>query len=223
MDLMEEKFGFWAFKLSGIIIVFFILQNSIPGFTDFFVLNQSAFPQIWRFVSAVFLHGGLGHIAYNLFALVLFGSMLERLIGSRRFLYVFFVTGILANLFSVNFYPSSLGASGAIFGVIGALILVRPGLMVWAFGLPMPIFVAGILWAAGDIIGAVGFFSGNPLDNTGNLAHLSGMAFGLAMGLYYKRKGFVKNLQGPAGKSRKHEVYVNEDYARRWEDRYLGS
>ena len=58
---------------------------------------------------------------------------------------LFFISGILANLISVNFYNSSLGASGAIFGVIGALVVVRPWMFVWAFGLPLPMIVAGIL------------------------------------------------------------------------------
>ena len=71
------KFRFYAFKLCGVIIAFFILQWLIPGFTDLFVLNSAAWVEVWRFVTSIFLHGGLGHIAYNLFALALFGSILE--------------------------------------------------------------------------------------------------------------------------------------------------
>src|SRR3989338_128069 len=141
---MTEKFRFYAIKLSLAIIVVFIFQIFVLDFTEMFVLNSTAFQQPWRFLTAIFLHGGLGHLVYNLFALLLFGSILEQLIGGKRFLFVFFLTGILANLVSVNFYSSSLGASGAIFGVLGALIFVRPMMVVWAFGLPMPIFVAGI-------------------------------------------------------------------------------
>jgi uncharacterized protein len=207
------KFKFYALKLSGIMIVVFVLQLIIPVFTDWFVLNESAWSVTgwYRFFSAVFLHGGLGHLAYNIFALALFGSILEGLIGGKKFLTVFFVTGILANLFSVNFYSSSLGASGAIFGVIGALIFVRPLQVVWAFALPMPVFIAGIVWAVGDIIGAIGYFSGNPLDNTGNLAHLSGMFFGLVLGaLFRKRK-----------KRRERKIMVDERSVRKWEEGFL--
>jgi membrane associated rhomboid family serine protease len=117
----------------------------------------------------------------------------------------------LANIVSVNFYSSSLGASGAIFGVIGALIIVRPWQPVWAFGLPMPMIVAGVAWGIGDIVGAVGFFLGNPLNNTGNIAHLSGMFFGLVLGgIYGKRKR----------RSKKEEV-VHEKDVRDWERGYL--
>lgn len=191
----------------------FVAQLLIPGFTDIFVLDTSAWTEVWRFVSSIFLHGGVGHLLYNLFALMLFGSVLEALIGGKRFLFVFFATGIISNLISVNFYPSSLGASGAIFGVIGALILVRPLQVVWAFSLPMPIFVAGILWAIGDIIGAIGFLAGNPIDNTGNIAHLLGMGFGLLLGIFYRRK-FRKG-------KRNERFKLDEKTARDWENNWM--
>ena len=155
--MAEKRFRYYAIKLSLIILAVFILQILFDGFTEFFVLDSSSWFQVWRFVTAIFLHGDTVHLLYNLFALLLFGSILERLIGEKKFLLVFFATGILANLISVSFYPSSLGASGAIFGVIGALIFIRPSLPVWVFGLPMPIFIAGILWAVGDVMGAFGF------------------------------------------------------------------
>ncbi|MGV8142797.1 MAG: rhomboid family intramembrane serine protease [Candidatus Pacearchaeota archaeon] len=179
--MIKNRFRFYALKLCAIIFVIFLVQLVSSSFTDLFLLNSGSFIQPWRFLTSIFLHGSFMHLFYNLFALALFGSMLERLIGSKRFLIVFFVTGILANLVSVNFYDNSLGASGAIFGIIGALIFVRPLMVIWAFGLPMPIFIAGILWAAGDIIG---FFVPS---NVANLAHLSGMFFGLIIGVFYRK------------------------------------
>jgi membrane associated rhomboid family serine protease len=184
------------------------------GFTEMFVLNESAWTQPWRFLTSVFLHGGIGHLALNLFALLMFGSILEKFIGGNRLLFVFFVTGILANLISINFYDSSLGASGAIFGIIGALIFVRPMLPVFAFGLPMPMFVAGVLWAGVDILGTIGFLTGNPIDNTGNIAHLSGMFFGFIFGGVY-RKLLRK-------KSNRINVSLDENEIRSWERRYMG-
>ncbi len=201
------KFRFYAIKLSGIIIIVFLLQRFFNGFTELFVLNHRSFVEVWRFFTAIFLHGGAVHLFYNLFALVLFGSILERLIGSRNFLVLFFATGILANIISVNFYESSLGASGAIFGVIGALIFVRPGQMVWAFGLPMPIFIAGILWAVGDVIGI--FMP----RNVANIAHLSGMFFGIVLGALYKSR---------EGKRRELKVEIDEGAVRKWERSFLG-
>lgn len=193
-------------------IIIFLFQILFKGFTELLILNILAFGELWRFISSIFLHASLLHLIYNLFALALFGSILESLIGSRKFLVVFFISGILANLISVNFYSSSLGASGAIFGIIGALIAIRPLLIVWAFGLPMPIFIAGILWGIGDLLGAVGFLIGNPINNTGNIAHLSGMLFGLILGMLFRERKIRK---------RKSRALIDEHAMRGWEDSYL--
>ena len=208
------RIKFYALKLCLIMIVVFFIQIFVKGFTEIFILDSAKMEEFWRFISSVFLHGSLIHLIYNLFALALFGLILESLIGSKRFFGVFFITGILANFISVNFYSTSLGASGAIFGVIGALIVVRPMLIVWAFGLPMPIFVAGILWGFGDLAGAYGFLIGQPIDNTGNIAHLSGMIFGLLFGVFFKGRR-------KANKKRRDRLLINERKVRRWEDRYI--
>ncbi len=208
-----EQHRFYAFWLVGICVAFFLVQLASESFTDAFLLNERAFAQPWRFVTSVFLHGGLAHLLYNMFALGLFGSMLERLVGGRRFLLIFFATGIGANLISIFFYPSSLGASGAIFGVIGSLVIIRPTMVVFAFGLPMPLFIAGIVWVAGDVIGAASYLAGSPRDSTGNIAHLSGIGIGFLFGLFYREW---------SARSRSRErVSIHESSMREWEDRWM--
>lgn len=182
MRLRKNRFRFYALKLCGWMFLIFLIQLFLNGFTEFFLLDSSKPFEVWRYFTSIFLHGSIPHLLYNAFALALFGSMLERLLGSKRFLWIFFVTGILANIFSINFYDASLGASGAIFGVIGTLVAIRPLMFVWAFGFPMPLFVAGIIWAAGDLIGLF------VPSNVANLAHLSGMFFGLILGFIYRKK-----------------------------------
>jgi len=108
--MMESRFKFYAFKLAGVIILIFLAQILISGFTELFILNQGFYFQIWRFFTAIFLHADLTHLIFNLFGLVLFGSILESLIGGKRFLLIFITAGILANILSINFYASSLGA-----------------------------------------------------------------------------------------------------------------
>ncbi|MBS3077505.1 rhomboid family intramembrane serine protease [Candidatus Pacearchaeota archaeon] len=207
-----KRFRFYALKLCLLMILIFIIQILFSSFIDILVLDQTSWQQPWRFVTAIFLHGGIAHLLLNLFALVLFGSILESLISSKRFLVVFFTTGILANLIAVNFYDSSLGASGAIFGILGALIILRPLMVVWVYSIPMPMFVAGIVWAAADILGAYGFFTNNPLNNTGNIAHLSGMFFGILFGFLY-RKLLMKK--------RKFNVSLDEHEVRSWERSWM--
>ncbi len=117
------------------------------------------------------------------------------------------MTGILANILAINVYSSSLGASGAIFGVIGALIVVRPLLVVFAFGLPMPIIVAGVVWVFIDIIGL--FIP----SEVANLAHLGGIFFGLILGAIYR------DWKQP--RKRRESERLNERIVRKWEDYYM--
>ncbi|MDP3882009.1 MAG: rhomboid family intramembrane serine protease [Nanoarchaeota archaeon] len=162
----------------------------------------------WRFASSLLLHGSFGHLLYNMFALALFGSLLEKFIGGRKFVLVFFISGIIANLIGINFYDSSLGASGAIYGVFGVLMVIRPGMIVWAAGFPMPMLIAGFVWAAGDLIGL--FIP----SNIGHIAHLSGMIAGLFYGIFvrvrYKEKRKSDN-----------RIIIDERDVRRWEDYYM--
>src|SRR3989338_11138005 len=115
----KNKFNFYALKLCGLMFVVFLIQLFVDGFTELFLLDSNASVQVWRFITAIFLHGGFAHLLYNLFALALFGSMLERLIGSWRFLIVFLFTGVGANFNNINFFFSFFGAFGGVFWILG--------------------------------------------------------------------------------------------------------
>ncbi|MBU1136209.1 MAG: rhomboid family intramembrane serine protease [Nanoarchaeota archaeon] len=205
-----KQIKFYSIWLSLICIIVFIIQSIIPGFTELFLLNSSKSFEIWRFVTSIFLHGSSIHLVYNLFALLLFGLILESLISSRKFLIVFFLTGIFANLISVFFYEKSLGASGAIFGIIGTLTILKPLMTVWAFSLPMPLFVASIIWLIGDVLGV--FIP----SNTANLAHLSGLAIGLIIGVLIRTK---KQIQ--EHKTYTRNIKIPEPDIRGWEDEFM--
>ena len=198
------RIRFYALWLSLICVIIFALQLAVPGLTDLFLLNSSFPFEIWRFVTAIFLHGSLAHLISNLFALALFGTILEFVIGSRRFLIVFSVSGIVANLVAINFYNSSLGASGAIYGVLGTLVVLMPLMIVWVYGLPMPLFAAGIFWVGASVLGLFA-----PSD-IGDIAHLSGIAVGFIFGIIYRTK--KENIKG-------ERINLNERYLRSWEAR----
>ncbi len=202
---------FYTIWLVLFIIFVFVLQFLIPNFTAFFILNQFSFQQPWRFVTAIFLHGSLIHLVYNIFALVFFGLITEKIIGSRNFLFLFLSSGIFGNVVSVNFYPSSLGASGAIYGIIGTLTIMQPLMTVFAFSIPMPMFLASILWAGGDLLGV--FYSP---ENIGYIAHISGLIIGLVFGLISR---FFRKSKNPKEKIYKKEI--SEDELRNWENSWI--
>jgi rhomboid protease GluP len=79
--------------------------------------------QYWRLVTPIFLHAGIAHLATNSFSLVIFGRTVEKIFGSRKFIIIYIAAGIMGNIASFAFSMSdSLGASGAILGIGGALL-----------------------------------------------------------------------------------------------------
>ncbi len=192
---------YYALALCGIIFAVFLLQQ-IPGFTEAFLL--SGFDRPWTLVTSMFLHGDPMHLLSNLFALGLFGLIFESRFGEKRLLAVFFAGGIASSLASAMFYDASLGASGAIFAVIGVVAVTMPRMIVWNLGVPMPMIVAAIVWLILDIAGV--FFP----SSTANMAHIAGMAFGAVVGLIWRKP------------EKRGEKAVNNSEMDEWEERWMG-
>lgn len=176
--------------LIGINVVFFILQLVIPEFTNFFVLDPSnILYKPYTILTSMFLHGGMNHIFWNMYGLMMFGQILENRIGWKQFLFIYLFSGIMAavghivfSIFLFGSAPPALGASGAIMGMLGTLIILMPELrLLFFFFVPMSLRTAGIIWIIMDLLGV---FVPNGI---GNIAHLVGIACGLIFGLYLKR------------------------------------
>lgn len=179
-----------------------------------FTLRPDYITYVWTWITSVFSHspGTLVHILFNGIILFFFGSVLERKIGSNRFLGMFVVAGVVAGLAQAASTLALggagdvpiLGASGAILAVMGALTVLRPNLTVYLwFFLPMPLWFLTIAFAAYDVL----FFAigGAGAGGIARVAHLSGLAIGLAYGYHLKKKGVSMRSQiqlgggGPGG------------------------
>jgi rhomboid protease GluP len=113
--------------LIGIILIAFTLETLLPIPLTAMFANAAAEVwrgEVWRLVTAMFLHAGLLHLTVNVFSLFMLGRLYEQMFGTRRFLVIYFVSGLAASLASVVWSTGlpSVGASGAIFGVLGAFI-----------------------------------------------------------------------------------------------------
>ena len=107
------------------------------------------FSQPWTIITSMFTHASFWHILVNMLALYFYGSFLNRLVGTGKFLIVYLFGGILGNIFFLLLAPQfvvGIGASGAIFALGGALAVLTPNLRVYIFPLPiaMPLWVAVI-------------------------------------------------------------------------------
>ncbi|MBU0615011.1 MAG: rhomboid family intramembrane serine protease [Nanoarchaeota archaeon] len=166
-------------------IVVFILQIILgPDFTSTFMLvGADIFSRPWIAVTSMFLHGGGMHLAFNMYVLYIFGPMLESRIGTKRFLIIYFLSGIIASFASSFFYASALGASGAIMGMMGVTAILMPDLKLLFLAIvPMPLWVATIVIAMVDIFGIF------VPHGIANIAHLAGLATGLLYGLQLKKQ-----------------------------------
>lgn len=187
---MKSGLPILTIALTAIISAVFTVQN-------FFNLDRFAFVPAyalsmpWTFVTAIFLHANLIHIFLNLFALVMFGTYLEFRVSKKVYLAIFFLAGIIGNIgymvTATDPAVAGLGASGAIYGLMGALAIIAPYDTVFVLGIPMPMVAALFLWTGLEIFGVL-FPSGNIASG----AHLFGIVVGVAFGLYLSRQSRKK-------------------------------
>ncbi len=133
--------------------------------------------QWWRLVMAMFLHGGLIHIGFNMMALMQFGPALEELYGSSRYLFLYVFTGAFGFLVSALIGHFSLGASGALLGLVGAMLAVTT-----KRGGSFMRDLRSRLISSVVILFLIGFWGGFGIDNS---AHLGGFAAGFIFGKIY--------------------------------------
>ena len=209
-----EQNRHYALWLTGIMAAVFVLQIIFPAVTyNLRLVSADAWSRPWTLLTAVFLHAGIAHILFNGLGLLMFGSILEQTIGSKRFLFVFFVAGLLSSIASTFFYGAVVGASGAIFGVIGALAVLQPTLTVWVYYIPMPMYVAAVVWAVSDLFG---FIVPTGIANAG---HLAGLAAGIVAGFLIKGRKSLHFSIGSSGKSA--NILTAEEFDR-WEKENMG-
>lgn len=168
-----------------LIVLFFIYQLASDTWINLAFFPAFAFYEPWTFVTSIFLHAGFLHLFFNLFALFIFGIYLEKMIGSGSFAALFITSGIVGNfgymLTAANPYIPAVGASGAIYGIIGALVVLAPFLLVYIYGLiPVPLVLAAAIWALIDV---AGLFAPTGVAHG---AHLGGMVLGLIYGAYVR-------------------------------------
>lgn len=185
--------------------------------------------QVYQLITYMFMHGGFEHIIFNMFALWMFGCVVERVWGAKKFLFYYIACGVGAGLFQelaqfVQFYLmaseqlpgfgigdvwavarnsasvlnawTTVGASGAIYGILLAFGMIFPEERIFIFPLPVPIkakyFVIG--YAAIELFSAM-MTTG---DGVAHVAHLGGMVFGYFMIRYWRKQ--VDGCHGSSAK-----------------------
>ncbi len=177
------------FLISINIIIFITFNFAIKP--DYFLLlaqiNDRVINhyELWRLITAMFLHGDILHIFSNMFGLLLFGAFLETYFTKISYLLVYFISGLIGNIFSLILLPLdtiSLGASGCIFGLIGAAIIII------AIHKDKSLLILGMVYVLLFIISS---FS----PGINYFAHIFGLLGGLFFGYLLRKKKQEKDYQ----------------------------
>jgi rhomboid protease GluP len=138
----------------------------------------------WRLLTSTFLHFGLFHIALNMWALYVNGRVAERIFGSLRYLVIYLVAGLSGSVASLLWHPivNGAGASGAIFGVLGAMIaffVKREG------GVPASVFKTQL--TSVSVFVAYSLLNAARYQGIDNAAHMGGLVGGFVLGFILSR------------------------------------
>lgn len=191
---------------TGIIVLILIVANlafSYKGLTNdhFFERYKFEIDSILinkdykRLVTSGFLHVSWAHLIFNMLSLYAFSELVESNLGGLKFLMIYFASLMGGNLLSLFVHKnhgsfSSVGASGAVCGMVFASIALFPGLGIGFFGLPLsiPSWLYGILYVLYSIYGIR-----SSKDNIGHEAHLGGALIGMAVALMLEPSAFLEN------------------------------
>jgi membrane associated rhomboid family serine protease len=153
------------------------------------VLQDLSVHQVFTYM---FLHGNFFHILFNMFILWMFGTELELTWGTKRFFKYYFLTGLAGGIFTVAFQPNfaypTIGASGAIYGILVAYAVMFPNRIILLFFiLPIKVKYAAIFFVLMEFMASA---SATP-DGIGHWAHLGGAVVGF---IYLKADWRIRNL-----------------------------
>ena len=166
--------------------------NVMTWFTLFYPTSVNF--RFWQPVTYMFMHGGFWHLFFNMYALVIFGSVVERMIGEKKFLLFYLVCGLGAAALHLGFMSLKLGfsapmlgASGAVYGVMIAYAMIFPQSKLTLLFPPVTLSAKWmvLIFAVIELVTGVT----GTAEGVAHFAHLGGMLFGWLLILYWKKKG----------------------------------
>jgi membrane associated rhomboid family serine protease len=144
--------------------------------------------RFWTIITCIFVHEGFMHFFFNMLALFIFGNTLIKLIKPGKFLLVYFLGGIVGSILFLSLNISMpylmIGASGAVYAVAGALVIMVPKMQIALWGIiPMPLWIFVLVF--------LGLLSLPPFVSTGIAweAHIGGLVTGLIAGFIFRKSG----------------------------------
>ena len=197
-DVFSKKKPIITYVFIAISTILFVLTSLLSG--NFIELNPNIlhkfgalvnlsemnnnYFELYRLITSIFLHGGILHFLCNMYSLYVIGPQLESFFGKIKYIIIFIISGIIGNLLSMAFLQNnyvSVGASGAIFGLLGALLY---------FGYHYRVYLSGVIKSQIIPLIILNLSIGFLATSINNLAHIGGLIGGIlismAVGVKYK-------------------------------------
>jgi membrane associated rhomboid family serine protease len=152
-------------------------------------------------ITSIFLHGGSSHLFLNMIALFFFGRVVEIELGRKKFLLIFLASAVVGNLAILTtsllgFYSvaiPTIGASAAIFGLMGTAMLVKPlEFVFYPYLIPIPIIIVALVYTLYNIAAFLLVLTTDAASNVSYISHIGGLAAGMLFG--FKQEGSRKGL-----------------------------
>ncbi|MBI4173481.1 MAG: rhomboid family intramembrane serine protease [Candidatus Aenigmarchaeota archaeon] len=179
----------------AVFLLVFSMPEALRDTTfDAYSFSRGTALEAWRWLTAMFLQVSASHLFFNMLGLYFFGKHLEEETSKGWWLAIYFISGILGSFAFLLTSPEPVvGASGAVFGVMGAVMLLNPTRMIHLYVFPLPIGIVAVIFIVVETMVAVYKTAFQQLGNVATVAHIAGIATGAIFAFFYKPK---RSLQG---------------------------
>jgi membrane associated rhomboid family serine protease len=181
-------------------VIIFIISYFIPSMVTYgavYNISNSQFA-IWQPLTSMFLHGGLLHIGFNMLMLWSFGNQLIENIGTKKFLQLYFLSGLISSILWMLFgTAAAIGASGALCGLLAAYVFIAPESKVLLFFI-IPMKIKNLVYGFALfslIFGVLSMINSSYGFGIGHFGHLGGLIGGYLLTLYWTRKKLISTYQ----------------------------
>ncbi|MBU0898376.1 MAG: rhomboid family intramembrane serine protease [Nanoarchaeota archaeon] len=174
------------------LLVFSMPEEMMNAVFENFALSSSQMGEVWRWFTSLFLHASASHLFFNMIGLYFFGKVLENEVEKKWYLSIFFVGGLIGSFaFIITSGMPVVGASGCVFALMGAAMLLNPVKRVHFYIFPLPLAFVAIMFALTTTI--VIYFQPE-MGGVAHIAHFGGLAAGAIFAFFHEPKRAMKGL-----------------------------
>ena len=192
---MESHKLTWSLIVINVLVFLLVFSAPEPvreNIFKSFSFSGSHTLEVWRWITSLFLHASASHLFFNMLGLYFFGKFLEEEVEAKWFLSIYFISGLIGNcVFMLTSVESVVGASGCVFGLMGASMLLEPVKKIHLFVFPLPLALVGVVFVVAETF--VIYFQPD-FGNIAHYSHIAGLITGSVFAFFCDTRRAVKGL-----------------------------